>query len=97
MRLSNHEIASIKTLATEIFGEGTQIVLFGSRADDAKKGGDIDLLIDHSNKQNLTLQKKIKFLVRLKDKIGDQKIDVVLNKDDKKSIVQSALKTGVVL
>jgi hypothetical protein len=45
MRLSTDQIQAIRQAATAAFGQGTAVWLFGSRVDDAKKGGDIDLLI----------------------------------------------------
>ena len=77
MRLKNNEIQAIKTTFNKIFKDGT-IYLFGSRIDDTKKGGDIDLYISTPNKKDL-VSKKIDFLVQLKRKIGEQKIDVVLD------------------
>lgn len=41
--------------------------------------------------------KKIKFLVNLKSKIGDQKIDVIISKDVNSIIEQEAVLTGVLL
>ena len=51
------------------------IYLFGSRADDAKKGGDIDLLI--LNDEKITLSQKIKFLGNFMLQFGEQRIDVL--------------------
>ena len=93
MRLTNYEISSIKETFKKIFKSGN-IYLFGSRVDDNQKGGDIDLYIDSINTDN-RLEKKIDFLVLLKQKIGDQKIDVVISKDKTKVIEQEALKYGV--
>ncbi|RLA07115.1 MAG: nucleotidyltransferase domain-containing protein [Gammaproteobacteria bacterium] len=44
MRLSNLEKESAKKTFFEIFKNG-EIYLFGSRTDDNKKGGDIDLFV----------------------------------------------------
>jgi len=44
MRLTNLEQKSIKETFSEIFKTG-KIYLFGSRTDDNKRGGDIDLYI----------------------------------------------------
>ncbi len=95
MRLSKFEIQSIKESFLSVFKEGS-ISLFGSRVDDTKKGGDIDLYIQ-TTKENATLEKKIKFLVMLKEKIGEQKIDVILAKDKTRLIEQEALKKGIKL
>ena len=69
MRLTKKEIDAITSTFKEIFEDG-KIYLFGSRVDDSKKGGDIDLYIQIENKNNI-LEKKLNFLVNLKRKIGE--------------------------
>ena len=44
--------------------------LFGSRTDPTKKGGDIDLYIETEINEDI-LRKKLKFLVKLGNEIGD--------------------------
>ena len=61
-----------------------------------KKGGDIDIYIIPEIKENI-FERKIKFLVDLKMKIGDQKTDVIINKDRNAPVEQEALKRGVQL
>jgi predicted nucleotidyltransferase len=81
MRLSNNDINEIKAVTHSVFGDNAFVTLFGSRIDDSKRGGDIDLFI----KCNKTIsreelyQLKIKFLIQLKKRIGDQKIDVLID------------------
>ncbi|WP_281950387.1 nucleotidyltransferase domain-containing protein [Nitrosophilus kaiyonis] len=96
MRLSKFEIDSIKECAKEIIKEG-KIYLFGSRVDDNKKGGDIDLYIELPKKPDFLM--KIDFLVCLKNKIGEQKIDIVLYypKKEKKLIDKIAKKEGILI
>ncbi len=79
MRLSQKEIRAIIESFNKIFKSG-KIYLFGSRVDNKKRGGDIDLFIETDNRDNL-MKKKIEFLVSLKEKIGEQKIDVVISRD----------------
>jgi len=95
MRLNKQEIKAIKNCFLEIFKIG-KIYLFGSRVDDSQKGGDIDLYIITDNKEDL-LMKKIDFLVKLKQSIGDQKIDVIISRDKTRLIEQEALKNGIEL
>ncbi len=93
LRLESKEIEAINQTFKEIFKKG-KIYLFGSRVNDNKKGGDIDLFIISDN---ANMQKKIEFLSLLKEKIGDQKIDVVISRDKNRTIEQKALKEGVLL
>ena len=95
MRLTQSEIADIKRIFLEVFESGN-IYLFGSRVDDAKKGGDIDLYIDSKSTSN-RLAKKINFLSLLKQALGDQKIDVILSKDKSRLIEKEALENGIKL
>lgn len=96
MRLQDFEINSIKSTVSHIFGDGSKVILFGSRVYDDVKGGDIDLYIQPSDKNNLWA-KKITFLVQLKSSIGDQKIDVVISQDKSRLIEQEAIKKGIEL
>lgn len=52
VRLTQFEIDAIKQSAIDVFGPSVQVILFGSRIERLKKGGDIDLYIqtesDHS-------------------------------------------------
>jgi len=81
MRLGQFEIEAINSIAEKYFGNDVQVFLFGSRVDDDKKGGDIDLFIKNTKEELLTLELKIQFLSELKIKIGDQKIDVVFDNE----------------
>lgn len=95
MRLSQYYINTIKSTFISVFKEG-EIFLFGSRVDDTKKGGDIDLYLELKDKTNL-FEKKIKFLARLKRKLENQKIDVVFNEDSSRLIEQEAKKWAIAL
>jgi len=79
MRITQYQSQIFKELAKKHFGHQTTVCLFGSRTDDLKKGGDIDLFIKNNDKTKLTIANKVQFLADLKTKIGDQKIDVVFD------------------
>ena len=96
MRLQQYEIDSIISITDIIFGKGSKVILFGSRVHDELKGGDIDLYIKPAQ-QGALIKKKIDFLVALKAKIGDQRIDVILAKDSSRLIEQEAKKKGLEL
>ena len=93
MRLSNKYKEVIKKYFFNVFEKG-EIYLFGSRVDDNKKGGDIDLYLILKEHNNL-FQKKIKFLSKIKRELGEQKIDIVFNIDENRLIEQEAIRCGV--
>ena len=98
MRLTEFERRSVVDEAVRCFGPDARITLFGSRIDDARRGGDIDLLVQGSWEHADAFRRKIRFLVDLKSRIGDRRIDVVLAyPGDQRPIVGEARRTGVVL
>jgi predicted nucleotidyltransferase len=100
MRVNSKDVKAIKDVASAVFGETATIRLFGSRTDDHKKGGDIDLLIQCNRliSREEQYQLKIIFLVQLKKIIGDQKIDVLIdNGQQRNAIIQEACKEGILL
>lgn len=81
MRLTADQIEAIKQETEIFFGIGAQVWLFGSRVDDTKKGGDIDLFLRPTvNDVSQLAKARFAFLARLKQRIGDQKIDLVLQR-----------------
>ena len=95
MRLKPTEQISIKEVFVRTFNHGA-LYLFGSRVDDNQNGGDIDLYIIPTSTNNLSV-KKIDFLVQLKRAIGEQKIDVVIDRGLNRTIDQVAMRNGVLL
>lgn len=85
MRLTESQIQFINQTAKERFGNKVKVFLFGSRIDDTKRGGDIDLLIRTQKESMLSIKNKLLFIVDLKTRIGDRKIDVVFDLKDKYS------------
>ncbi|MDX8127141.1 nucleotidyltransferase domain-containing protein [Methylomonas sp. OY6] len=78
MRLTPQQADILKCIAADVFGTQASLQLFGSRTDDTRRGGDIDLYVKGFN-QNLekTLDAKLRFLVKAKQALGDQRIDLV--------------------
>jgi predicted nucleotidyltransferase len=99
MRLSPNQIESIRSAATATFGKGTAVWLFGSRVDDAKKGGDIDLLVlPGLLPTEQPFAKKIRMLTLLERDLGERKIDLIIElPGDPRPIVSVAHTTGVQL
>ncbi len=97
MRLSKQQIKIIKENTALVFGDNSKIYLFGSRADDDKKGGDIDLYLETIANDNI-FEKKIKLLALLQKNMGERKIDLVINNFKiEKLIYAVARETGIQL
>lgn len=93
MRLSTFEQKVIRE-ATSLLDPQASVFLFGSRADPSKKGGDIDLLVISK-----VLGEKDKRILRwaIGDQIGEQRIDIVIAKDESDPFVRIALSKGIKL
>jgi len=79
MRLKDHEIHAIKSALVQV-DPHARVYLYGSRVDDSKRGGDIDLLV-YSNTMDLQAQSRFRCLIE--EKIGAQKIDIVVSSENK--------------
>lgn len=93
MRLSAAEHQALRETITRA-DPAARIWLFGSRADDTSKGGDIDVMV-LSNRINLMA--KLDILAQLHQTLGEQKIDLVISPDDAPAFVKLAIATGVPL
>jgi uncharacterized protein len=93
MRLKQFEIAAIRSTVSSL-DQKAAVYLFGSRVDDTKRGGDIDLLIISDK---LTGDDRRAIKAKLYDLIGEQKIDIVIAANDSDPFVKVALTTGVKL
>lgn len=91
MRLSKNEVQAILESVHKLDPKAS-VYLYGSRTDDQKRGGDIDLLIfsDTLNEKDLT---PIRW--KLYEKIGEQKIDMTLAKDLSDPFVRLVLEKAV--
>ena len=93
MRISDYEketiIGSIKSI-----DPGASIWLFGSRTDDAKKGGDIDIGVLSSK---IDVMEEIEIKQKIWDKIGEQKIDLVVSKDGQSAFFKYVVTKGILL
>ncbi|WP_458700338.1 nucleotidyltransferase domain-containing protein [Sulfurospirillum sp. 1307] len=76
MRLSKRIIEAIKKSAKESFGS-SDVYLFGSRIDDFKVGGDIDLAVDSSDSRIEFRKKKVDFIISMMKLNMDLKFDIV--------------------
>ena len=107
MRLRPAECEAIQQACAATLPAGARVRLFGSRLDDTRRGGDIDLLIELA--QPLTAEelvaRRTRFAARLYRSLGEQRIDIVttVNDDeateatDARPIVIEARRQGVEL
>lgn len=93
MRLSPQEIETIRKAVRQMDREA-EIYLFGSRANDAARGGDIDLLIV-SNR--LGFRDMLRLRMNILDRIGWQQLDLVVRRPDEldEPLAAVARATGV--
>jgi predicted nucleotidyltransferase len=78
MRLAPNEIELIKHLACAACGPGTVVRLFGSQLDDARRGGDIDLMVEIDSEPEDALLREGRLLDALEAALGERKVDLVV-------------------
>ena len=98
MRLTPEQVAIIKQAAVEVFGDRVSVKLFGSRLNDAVRGGDIDLLLESPDVIENRMDKMLTLTARLQLRLGDQPIDVlVIDPATPRKPYRHALATAVTL
>ena len=95
MRITEHEKNAIID-AVQSADPSAKVWLFGSRVDDNKKGGDIDIAI-FSEKIDKDIMQKIQVRRFICDRIGEQKIDIVTTNTGKEAIFRLAVAEGIQL
>jgi len=93
MRITEHEKDTIIEAVKNIDPDA-KIWLFGSRTDDLKKGGDIDIGILSSK---VEVMEEIKIRQNICDRIGEQKIDLVVSKDGQQAFFIYVVTKGILL
>ena len=78
MRLTPEEVGAIKAAAAFAFGSDALVRLFGSRADDQRKSGDIDLHVEVSPDVD-PWEAKCRFEDNLFARLEPQRVDVVVH------------------
>jgi predicted nucleotidyltransferase len=79
MRLSAPASTAIRETVRSVLGPSATVRLFGSRADDSARGGDIDLLVETDKvvEQPTLVAARIGALLQMA--LGDQRIDVLIS------------------
>ncbi len=89
MRLSQKEQQEIKKTLKEIFGD-VKIYIFGSRLDDNKKGGDVDIFLQTFNPIKNKRAKRARAKLLLEEKLL-KPIDIIIEEDANKLIKKQAM------
>lgn len=78
MRLTDAQRNTIKAAVARVIGADSKVWLFGSRVDDVKRGGDIDLFVETEQ----AIPNRVSVLCKLEGALvmglGDRKIDILL-------------------
>lgn len=95
MRISNHESVLILSIIHAALGKDAGIWLFGSRADDTQKGGDVDLYVETQNRISAVVKSSLKG--RIIDAI-ERNVDLIINDNTRDMPIFSVAKrTGIKL
>lgn len=78
MRLNENERSTLLHGVSKHFGDDCVAMLFGSRVDDTRRGGDIDLHEVAGHLQSVDLLTEIRCKVELEEALGDQKVDLIV-------------------
>ena len=78
MRLKDYQVKAIKDAAQRCFGPNARVYLFGSRTDDTRRGGDIDLYIESDTPIPDRSRRQRRFEMDLLKALGERRIDIVL-------------------
>lgn len=102
MRLSTQQQQAIREETARVFGARARVRLFGSRLDDARRGGDIDLYVESEGTPARLFDQQLELYGRLLRRLGDRRIDIVVADPrvapaQRRSIDWKALDTGVPL
>lgn len=90
MRIPSRLAEQALVIIAEQYGSDAMVWLFGSRADDKKRGGDVDIYVESAVTD---LMRKIRCKSQLAD-LFDLDVDLVVGKGDK-PIHRIAKETGV--
>lgn len=78
MRLTNAQIQAIRQAAQEITGDKFSVRVFGSRLDDAARGGDLDLMLELVEPVDNPALMAAKMSAQVSRAMHGRKVDVVL-------------------
>lgn len=94
MRINEEQTRIIKSVVAREFEPDARVWLFGSRADDARRGGDVDLYVETRQPD---LLRELRCRIGIEDAI-DLHVDlIVANPGDERPIARIAKTKGIPL
>lgn len=99
MRLDAHQRQAIREEVERAFGAEARVRLFGSRAVDGGRGGDIDLLVETGASVDRPAWRAAALEARLMRRLDGRRVDVVLAADNlaEQAIHRVARAEGILL
>jgi uncharacterized protein len=103
MRISDQQKKAILESVAAELGADARVFLFGSRVDDTKRGGDIDLFVEIPFKIDNMVRKKLRILSQIQRRIGEQKIDLIITylgefgEENLPLVIKNAQQDGILL
>ncbi|MDP2804930.1 MAG: hypothetical protein Q8O24_03210 [Gallionellaceae bacterium] len=79
MRLTDQQIQGIKQLACQVAGAGAHVRVFGSRLDDAARGGDVDLMLELPEPVDNPALMAAQIAAKISRAMHGRKVDVLLS------------------
>lgn len=99
MRLGKLQRERIRAAVKACYGEDAVVRLFGSRLDDNRRGGDIDLFIETALQGAAAFEAEQRLYARLQRVLGERRIDIITysRNTPMAPIHRHALETGEVV
>jgi predicted nucleotidyltransferase len=84
MRLGKHQLRQITNCVHKHFGRDAKLWLFGSRVDDARRGGDVDIYVETPDP---SLDSELRCKVALEEML-DLHVDLIVNTHNNQDSIQ---------
>jgi uncharacterized protein len=102
MRLTRDEQRDIAEAAQSVLPAESRVLLFGSRTDDARRGGDVDLLVETPSALGADECVRLCRLLtaQLYRRLGERRIDLLMSVEgaaDERAVVCAARRDGIEL
>jgi len=79
MRLSQEDVSAIREVVCRECGAGARARLFGSRLDDTRRGGDVDVLVELDHPVQRPAVFAAQLSARLSRRLQGRAVDVILS------------------